>query len=95
MLLDSPKDVVSGKILIFGNILCFQGLNWSQKWTKTFNFGCALLPLKHLILKDCLKTVFLLRQTASGRNLSKPVPYLGEKGWFHGCCIATKTFEHL
>ena len=83
VLLDIHKDVVSDKILVFGNILCFPGLNWAQKWTKTFNFGYVLSPLKHLILKDCLETVFLLRETTSGRDFSKLVPYLGEKELNH------------
>ena len=83
VLLDIHKDVVSEKILVFGNILCFPGLNWAQKWTKTFNFGYVLSPLKHLILKDCLETVFLLRETTSGRDFSKLVPYLGEKEFNH------------
>ena len=30
---DIPKDVVSGKIKVFGNIWCFRGVNWAQKWT--------------------------------------------------------------
>ena len=44
---DSPKVVVSGKILVFGNIFNFLGLNWAQKWTKTENFGCVPFVLKH------------------------------------------------
>ena len=60
MLFDSHKDVVSGKSLVFGIILGFLGVNWAKKWTKTVNFGYVPLPLKHLILKDCLETVFAL-----------------------------------
>ena len=60
MLFGIDKDVVSGKILVFGNVFAFPGVNWTQKWTKTFKFGYVLFPLKHLILKDCLDTVFLL-----------------------------------
>ena len=60
MLFDSQKDAVSGKKFVFGNILGFLGLNWAQKWTKTINFGYVLFPLKHLILKDCSETVFVL-----------------------------------
>ena len=63
VLFDIHKDVVSGKILVFSNILGFPGVNWAQKWTKTFNFGYVLFPLKHLILKDCLETVFVLWDT--------------------------------
>ena len=31
-------------------------------------------------MKDYLETVFVLLETTSGRNFSKLVPYLGEKG---------------
>ena len=77
VLFNSHKDVVLGKILVFGNILGFPGKDWAQKWTKTFNFGYVLFLLKHLILKDCLDNVFDLWETTSGRNFSKLVPYLG------------------
>ena len=60
VLFDSHKDVVSRKILVFGNILCFVGVNWAQKWTKSVNFGYVPFPLKHLILEDCSETVFVL-----------------------------------
>ena len=49
---DSPKDVVSGKIKAFGNILSFPGLNWAQKWTNTQNFGYVPFPLKDKIWKQ-------------------------------------------
>ena len=80
VLFNSHKDVVSGKILVFGNILGFPGINWTQKWTKTFNFGYIPFLLKHLVLKDCLDTVFVLWETTSGQNFSKLVPYLVGKG---------------
>ena len=67
-LIDSHKDVVSWKILVFSNILDFQGVNWAQNWTKTIVFGYVLLPLKHLILKDCSETVFVLWETTSGQK---------------------------
>ena len=63
MLFDSPKDLVFGKILVFGNILRFPGVNWAQKWTKTVNF-----------IKHC---VFLFTST-SGQDFSKIEQYLGE-----------------
>ena len=59
VLFDSHKDVVSGKILVFGKILAFPVINWAQKWTQTFNFGYVPFPLKHLILKDYLETAFV------------------------------------
>ena len=49
---DSPKDVVSAKIKVFVNILCFRGVNWAQKWTKTQNFGYVPFPLKDISFKD-------------------------------------------
>ena len=61
VLFDSPEDVVSGgKNLVFGNILTFLEVNGAQKWTKTIKFGYVLFPIKHLILKDCSETVFVL-----------------------------------
>ena len=49
---DSPKDVVSGKIKVFVNILCFPGVNWAQKRTETQNFGYVLFLLKDISFKD-------------------------------------------
>ena len=82
---DSPKDVVSGKILVFGTILDFLGVNWNwaQKWTKTENFGYLLFVLKHLILKHCSHTFFVLWWATSGPNFKKFESYLGEKGPRH------------
>ena len=57
---DSPKAIVSIKILVFGNILCFPGVNWAQRWTKTQNFGYVPFPLKDMISKYCLYNVFIL-----------------------------------
>ena len=80
LLFNILKDVVSGNILVFGNILGFPGINWVQKWTKTFNLGYVPFLLKHLILKDYLDTVFFLWEITCDWNYSKCVPYLGEKG---------------
>ena len=49
---DSRKDVVSGKIKVFGNIWFFPGVNRAQKWTKTGNFGYVPFPLKDISFKD-------------------------------------------
>ena len=78
-LFNNHKDVVSGKILVFGNILGFPEISWAQKWIKIFNFGYVPFLLKHLILKDCLNTVFVLWETTSGQNFRKLLPYLWEK----------------
>ena len=61
MQFDSPKNVVSGKILVFGSIFCFLGINWAQKQTKIVNSGYTPFGLKHLILKDCSHTIFVLQ----------------------------------
>ena len=94
MSFDSNKDLVSGKIVVFGNILGFPGVNWAKKMTKPFKFGYVPLPLEHLILKYCSETAFVLWETTSDRNFSKLGPYRGEKKvrnlpkwWFHGCYI--------
>ena len=76
----SPKDVVSGKIKVFGNILCFPGVNWAQKWTKTQNFGYVPFPLKDISFKDSSYSVIGLWYSTSGPNFSKIEHYLGEKG---------------
>ena len=55
--LDIPNDVVSGEFLVFCNILCFPGVNWAQKWTKTVNFGYVPSPLKDTNFKDCSYSV--------------------------------------
>ena len=41
-------------------MLGFLVVNWAEKLTKTVNFGYVPFPLKHLILKDCSETVFVL-----------------------------------
>ena len=56
---DSRKDVVSGKIKVFGNIFCFPGVNWTKVWTKTQNFGYVLFPLKDINLKSSSYTIFV------------------------------------
>ena len=80
MSLDSPKNAVSGKIKVFGNILWFAGVNWAQIWTKTVNFGYVPFPLKDISLKDCSYSVTGLLYSTSGPNFSKIEAYLGGKG---------------
>ena len=63
VLFDSHKDAVSGKIFGFRQYLGFPGENWAQKWTKIMNFGYVSFPLRHLILKDCFETIFVLWKT--------------------------------
>ena len=57
VLSDTRKDVVSGKIKVFGNTFCFLGVNWAQKWTKTLNFGYVPFPLKQISSKYCSYSV--------------------------------------
>ena len=57
VLCDSPKNVVSGKFLVFCNTLCFPGVNWAKRSTKTQNFGYVPCPLKDISFKDCLYSV--------------------------------------
>ena len=60
VLFDSPKVAVFGKILVFGIIFDFPGVNWAPKWAKTVSFGYVLFPRKDIILKDCSYAVFVL-----------------------------------
>ena len=63
VLFHSHKDLVSRKTLDFGNILGVLVVYWSQKWTKTINFGYVSFLFKHLILKKFSDTVFFLWDT--------------------------------
>ena len=56
---DTPKDVVFGKIKVFGNILCFVRVNWVQKWTKSENFGYVPFPFKDISFKSSSYNVFV------------------------------------
>ena len=80
VLFDSHKDVVSGKILIFGNILGFLEVKWAQKWFKTVTFGYAPFTLEHWILKNYSKTVFGLWEAFLGSKLQQIWVIFGEKG---------------
>ena len=77
---NSPTNVFSGKMLVFGNILCFPGVNWAQKWTKSVDFGYVPFPLKDISFKDCSCSVIESSYSTSGPNFSKIGAYLGEKG---------------
>ena len=77
---DSGKDVVSGKIKVFGNIFCFSGVNWAQRWIKTVNFGYVPFPRKDFSFKDSSYSVTGSSCSTSGPNFSKIGHYLGEKG---------------
>ena len=55
-----PKVAFFGKILFFGIIFDFPGVNWVPKWVKTVSFGYVLFPLKDIILKDYSYAIFVL-----------------------------------
>ena len=83
MLLDSPKDLVFGEMLVFTNILVFQGyINWPQKFTFNFtfkfNFGYIPLEQKWKILKYSSPSAFLCLKITSGENFSKIEACLGD-----------------
>ena len=91
-LFDIHKDSISGKFLVFGNILGLLEENWAQKWTKTINFGYVLFLLKHLILKDCSETVFVLWKAFLWLKFQQTrIIFAGER---EAPYIATKTFEN-
>ena len=60
VLFDIHKDVVSGKKIGFSQYFEFSGPNWAKKLTKTINFRYVLFLIKHVILKNCSETVFVL-----------------------------------
>ena len=60
MLFECHKDVVSQKKFDFWQYFGFSGGKLGPKWAKTVNFGYVPCPLKHVILKDCSETVFVL-----------------------------------
>ena len=68
------------KNLDFGNILGFLEETWAQKWTKIINFGYVLYPFKHLILKDCSETVFILISTNLSHICGRKGPETPQKG---------------
>ena len=79
---DSHKDVASGKIPVFGNILGFPGINWAQKWTKTLrpvspetlNFE-RLFKFYFCLVRDYLRSKF--HQTCAifrGERAQNPPP---------------------
>ena len=76
VLFDSPKVAVFGKILVFGIIFDFPGVNWAPKWAKTVSFGYVLFPRKDIILKDCSYAVFVLWCSTSGPYFSTIWPFL-------------------
>ena len=77
---DSSKDAVFIKILVFDNILCFPGVNWAQRWTKTVNFGFVPFTLNDISFRDSSYSVIGSSYSTSGPNFSKIGLYLGEKG---------------
>ena len=97
--LDIPMAESFSEVFLFSSISAiFRGKRGS-KLHQTCKFG-YLLFLKIWIFQNPLNTVCISLNTNSGRNFGKIWQHLGElgpkktqKGQFHGCCIATKTFE--
>ena len=65
--------------MVFDSNFCFPGINRAQKRTKTVNFEYVPFVLKHLILKDCSQTIFVLQYIPSGEIFNKIEPYSREK----------------
>ena len=97
VLFDSQKDVVSANNFGFWQDFGFSGEGGGGRGscrTEIINFGYALfLPIINFgrLLRGCVclkKDVPLVEILA---NLSQIL----QNGPFHGCCIATKTFQNL
>ena len=71
-----PKVAFFGKILFFGIIFDFPGVNWAPKWVKTVSFGYVLFPLKDIILKDYSYATFVLWCSTSGPYFNTIWPFL-------------------
>ena len=91
VLFDSSKDVAFWKIFVFDKILGFLEVNWTQKWTKTINFGHVPFPPKYIILKDFSHTAFsykiipLVKVSAKSSLIwGRKNPEFPPKGPFHG-----------
>ena len=87
VLFDSHKDVVSGKILVFVNILGFLGVNWAQKWPKSSTLGTSRFHLNTQFWKIVQRLSLSLRDAPQqtrvifrGERAQKPL----QKGLFHG-----------
>ena len=58
MFFDSPKLILYANVLLFCNIFCFLGVNWSQKWTKSLHSESKFF-LKNLNFSKIVETLFL------------------------------------
>ena len=77
---DSRRDVVSGKNLFFGKIICFPGVNWAQNSNKTENFGYVLGPQKLQFFKKRYITFRYLWGLALVKILAKSHVFCGSYG---------------
>ena len=90
VLFESQKDVVSGKILVFGNILGFPRVIGPKNGPKPSTLGTS----KTTSGRNFSKLVpYLVGGGGGGKWLRNETPP-PKKRWFCGYCIATKTFEH-
>ena len=99
---DSPKDVVSGKILVFWQNFEFSGGKLGPKMDQNCKLWvcslCALTQFWKIVQGlsfsyDRLPLVKIL--TTLSRIWGRKGPETLKKGPSHWCCITMKTFENL
>ena len=103
MLFDSHKDVVSGKKFGFWPYFVFFGGKLDPKMDQNHQIWVRSVSTLTLnferLFRDCLclmKDVPLVEISANSSHICRRKgPETSQKGPFHGCCIATKTFENL
>ena len=101
--IDSHKDVVSGKNFGFWQYFGFSGGKLGSKMDQNHQLLVRLVSTKtrnlERMFRDylCLmKDVPLFEISANSSHICRRKgPETPQKGPFHGCCIATKTFENL
>ena len=100
VLFDGHKDEVSGKNLCFWQY--FEG-KLSSKMDQNHQFCVFVVSALTLnskwLFRDCLclmKDVLLVEISANSSHICRrKSPETSQRGLFHGCCIATKTFKNL
>ena len=99
MLFDSCKNAVFGKILVFGNIFAFPGINWVQNGPNHHFWICLISALTlnfERLFRGCLFFIRLLlvRISANSSHIwGRKGPGIPQKQPFCGCCIAKKHFK--
>ena len=103
MLFDSHKDVVSGKKIDFLQYFGFFEGKLVPKMDQNHQFWVSPVSAETLNFERLFRDCFFLTKDVPLveilRNLShicrRKGPETPQKGPFHGCCIAMKTFENL